>query len=47
VQGEDCWCGKSLPSVEDVVSDDKCDTECPGYVGDVCELPIRLSNCIC
>ncbi|CEL03606.1 hypothetical protein ASPCAL04758 [Aspergillus calidoustus] len=36
VQGEDCWCGKSLPSVEDVVSDDKCDTECPGYVGDVC-----------
>ncbi|KAJ0416695.1 hypothetical protein BJY00DRAFT_290981 [Aspergillus carlsbadensis] len=36
VQGEDCWCGKSLPSVDDVVSDDKCDTVCPGYVGDMC-----------
>ncbi|KAL2786473.1 hypothetical protein BJX66DRAFT_312776 [Aspergillus keveii] len=36
VQGEDCWCGKSLPSIDDVISDDKCDTECPGYVGDVC-----------
>ncbi|KAL3489231.1 hypothetical protein BJX62DRAFT_239315 [Aspergillus germanicus] len=36
VQGEDCWCGKSLPSTDDVVSDDQCDTVCPGYVGDVC-----------
>ncbi|KAL2826737.1 hypothetical protein BJY01DRAFT_229587 [Aspergillus pseudoustus] len=36
VQGEDCWCGDSLPSLDDLVSDDKCDTACPGYGPDIC-----------
>ncbi|KAL3462000.1 WSC domain-containing protein [Aspergillus heterothallicus] len=36
LKGEQCWCGNSLPSLDDLVSDDKCDTACPGYATDMC-----------
>ncbi|KIA75997.1 plasma membrane sensor transducer [Aspergillus ustus] len=31
VKGKYCACGSSLPSVDDVVSDNECDEPCPGY----------------
>ncbi|EDP53029.1 hypothetical protein KXW98_005548 [Aspergillus fumigatus] len=36
VQGTDCYCGSSIPSSSAKVSDDKCDTLCPGYAVDYC-----------
>ncbi|EAW21849.1 WSC domain-containing protein [Aspergillus fischeri NRRL 181] len=36
VQGTDCYCGSSLPSSSAKVSNDKCDTQCPGYPVDYC-----------
>ncbi|PKX91723.1 WSC domain-containing protein [Aspergillus novofumigatus IBT 16806] len=36
VQGTDCYCGSSLPPSSAKVSNDKCDTPCPGYPVDYC-----------
>ncbi|KAF7157702.1 hypothetical protein CNMCM6106_003555 [Aspergillus hiratsukae] len=36
VQGTDCYCGSSLPPSSAKVSNDKCDTPCPGYPVDNC-----------
>lgn len=36
VQGTDCYCGSSLPPSSAKVSNDKCDTLCPGYPVDKC-----------
>ncbi|GIK01156.1 hypothetical protein Aspvir_005188 [Aspergillus viridinutans] len=36
VQGTDCYCGSSLPPPSAKVSNDKCDTPCPGYPVDYC-----------
>ncbi|RHZ48002.1 WSC domain-containing protein [Aspergillus thermomutatus] len=36
VQGTDCYCGSSLPPSSAKVSNDKCNTACPGYPADYC-----------
>lgn len=35
-QGSDCLCGDELPSSDNKVSDDECNTDCNGYPSDKC-----------
>ncbi|KAL4899288.1 hypothetical protein BDW74DRAFT_183820 [Aspergillus multicolor] len=36
VQDEDCYCGDSDPAKTDLVDDDHCAAQCPGYAADSC-----------
>jgi cell wall integrity and stress response component len=37
VKETDCYCGDVDPAKDDLVDDDQCTTQCPGYAPDVCE----------
>ncbi|KAL4737439.1 hypothetical protein BDV11DRAFT_171986 [Aspergillus similis] len=36
VKEADCYCGDVDPAKEDLVDDDQCNAQCPGYPADVC-----------
>lgn len=39
--GNDCWCGSTLPAKSSLQSDDsKCSTTCVGYPSDMCKLTL-------
>lgn len=40
--GNDCWCGSTLPAKSSLQSDDsKCSTTCVGYPDDMCKLTLQ------
>ncbi|KAL4746875.1 hypothetical protein BDW72DRAFT_183982 [Aspergillus terricola var. indicus] len=37
VKETDCYCGDVDPAKDDLVDDDQCTAQCPGYAPDACE----------